>query len=91
MKKLYRYQRVSDSVIDELIEYCVLNSENIETQSGVKQIVVDFESLELYLLELKEKHKQEIIDAWQHGSIRVPKEMKHINNAEQYYKKRFNK
>jgi len=38
-----------------------------------------------------EKEKQVIIEAWQHGSIRVPKEMKHINNAEQYYNKTFNK
>jgi hypothetical protein len=75
------------TVIDELIEYCVLNSENIETQSGVKQIVVDFESLELYLLELKETHKQEIIKAYNRG-IKVG-----FNNlfedAEDYYKETY--
>jgi hypothetical protein len=39
---------------------------------------------------LKRLDKQQIIDAWQHGSIRTPKTLAHINNAELYYNTQFN-
>lgn len=38
-----------------------------------------------------ENEKQALMEAWQHGSIRVPKEMKHINNAQEYYNQKYNK
>jgi hypothetical protein len=36
-----------------------------------------------------EKEKQNIINAWNHAETRKPEEMKHINNAKDYYNKTF--
>lgn len=44
---------------------------------------------EIEIQQAKELEKQQIIDTWNHAELRVPKEMKHINSAEQYYNEIF--
>lgn len=46
-------------------------------------------SMKDILEQAKELEKQQIIITWNHAELRVPKEMKHINSAEQYYNEIF--
>ena len=78
-------EQTEKTAMETLIKYCIKNAESVESPGGNKIIVVDYELMHDEFDLLLELEKQQIIEAWQHGSIRVPKEMQHINNAEQYY------
>jgi uncharacterized circularly permuted ATP-grasp superfamily protein len=51
------------TTIQKLIEWCKQNAFNIEDQSGVKYVVIDYEEMKLLFPELKENEREQIIDS----------------------------
>mgnify|MGYP000184473369 CR=1 FL=1 len=63
------------TAIQKLIEWCKQNAFNIEDQSGVKYVVIDYEEMKLLFPQLEENEKQQIINA--------------VNYATPYYEYQF--
>jgi hypothetical protein len=49
----------------------------------------EWDIIEKAFKEAKELEKQQIINAWVHAETRMPENIKHINNAETYYKETY--
>jgi len=53
--------------IEDVIQYCIENAENIETQCGTQMIIVDYEVMRKEFSELLKKEKQMVIEAYDRG------------------------
>ena len=78
---------MSKTAMDEFIQYCMENAENVESQCGNKMVVVDYELMRDEFERLLEKEKQQIIEAYHEG--RMPQQA--LTKAEQYFKNKYNK
>ena len=56
--------------MNELIQWCILNAFNVESQDGIKYVAIDYEEMQSQMDYFLEKEKKQIIDAveWNYKS-----------------------
>ena len=54
----------------ELIQWCILNAFNVESQDGIKYVAIDYEEMQSQMDYFLEKEKKQIVDAveWNYKS-----------------------
>mgnify|MGYP001597489234 CR=1 FL=1 len=70
--------------IRELIEWCIKNAFNVESQDGIKYVAIDYEEMRKEFDALLKKEKQVITEAYRNGFLSDD-----IKLASEYYNENF--
>ena len=77
--------------LGELIQWCIINAFNVESQDGTKYVTIDYEEMQSQLDYFVQKEKFQIVAAFEAGMVKSNTSNRYISDieAEQYFNNTF--